>query len=56
MDRLFRSNSSISSRSSVPLDIITEEVYAIEETDFTDFKKWSIPKFDTKSIYKTSWV
>ena len=56
MDRLFRSNSSVSSRYSVPPDIINEEDYFVEETDFTDFKKWCIPKVDTKSIYKTSWV
>ena len=56
MDRLFRSNSSVSSKSSVPLDIINEEDYSIEETNFTDFKKWCIPKVDTKSIYRTSWV
>ena len=47
MDRLFRSNSSVSSRSSVPPDIINEEDYSVEETDFTDFKKWCIPKVDT---------
>ena len=56
MDRLFRSNSSVSSKSSVPLDIINEEDYSIEETNFIDFKKWCIPKVDTKSIYRTSWV
>ena len=56
MDRLFRSNSSVSSRYSVPPDIINEEDYFVEETDCTDFKKWCIPKVDTKSIYKTSWV
>ena len=56
MDRLFRSNSSVSSKSSVPLDIINEEDYSIEETNFTDFKKWCIPKVDTKSSYRTSWV
>ena len=56
MDKLFRSNSSDSSRSSITPDIINEEDYSIEETDFTDFKKWCILKIDTKSIYKTSWV
>ena len=56
MDRLFRSNSSVSSKSSVPLDIINEEDYSIEETNFTDFKKWCIPKVDIESIYRTSWV
>ena len=56
MDILFRSNSSVSSRSSVPPDIINEEDYAAEETDLTDFQKWNIPKVDTKSIYRTIWV
>ena len=37
MDRLFRSNSSVSSKSSVPPDIINEEDYAVEETDLIDF-------------------
>ena len=35
--RLFRSNSSVSSKSSVPSDIINEEDYAVEETDLIDF-------------------
>ena len=56
MDRLFRSNSSVSSRSSVPPNIINEEDYAAEETDLIDFQKWNIPKVDTKSIYRTIWV
>ena len=54
INRLFRSNSSVSSRSSVPLDIINEEDYSVEETGFIDFEKWCIPKVDTKSIYKTN--
>ena len=56
MDILFRSNSSVSSRSSVPPDIINKEDYTVEETDLTDFQKWNIPKVDTKSIYRTIWV
>ena len=52
MDRLFRSNSSVSSRSSIPPDIINEEDYSVEENDFTKFKKWCIPKVGTKSICK----
>ena len=45
-----------SSRSSIPPDIINEDDYSIEENDFTKFKKWCIPKVDTKSICKTSWI
>ena len=56
MDRLLRSNSFVSSGSSIPLDIINEEDYSVEENDFTKFKKWCIPKVDTKSIYKISWI
>ena len=56
MDILFRSNSSVSSRSSVPPDIINKEDYTVEETDLTDFQKWNILKVDTKSIYRTIWV
>ena len=56
MDRLFRSNSSVRSRSSIPPNIINEEDYSFEETNFIYLKKWCIPKIDTKSIYKTSWV
>ena len=56
MDRLFRSNSSVSSRSSIPPDIINKEDYTVEETDLTDFQKWNIPKVNTKSIYRTIWV
>ena len=43
-------------RSSIPPNIKNEEDYSIEETGFTDFKKWCISKIDTKFIYKTSWV
>jgi len=39
MDRLFRFNSYVNSRSSVPPDIINEEDYSIEEIGFIDFKK-----------------
>ena len=51
MDILFRSNSSICFGSSIPHDIISKEDYFVEENDFTKFKKWCIPKVDTKSIY-----
>ena len=54
MDRLWRSNSSISSKTSVPPDIINEEDHTMEEMDFPDFQKWNIPKVDHKSIYKTN--
>ena len=56
MDRLWRSNSSISSRTSVPLDIINEEDHIVEEMGFPDFQKWNIPKVDSKSMYRTNWT
>ena len=56
MDRLWRSNSSVSSRTGCPLDIVNKEDHNVEENEFPDFQKWNIPKVDTKSIYKTSWA
>ena len=56
MARLFKSNSSVNSRTSVPPDIINEDDHTIEETDLPDFQKWNIPKVETKSIYRTSWT
>ena len=56
MDRLWRSNSSVISRTSVPPDIVNEEDHTVEENEFPDFQKWNIPKVDTKFIYKTSWT
>ena len=57
MDRLWRSNSSISSRTSCPPEIVNEEDHTIEENDLIpDFSKCNIPKVDTKTVYKTSFV
>ena len=56
MDRLWRSNFSVSSRIGYPPDIVNEEDHTVEENEFLDFQKWNIPKVDTKSIYKTSWA
>ena len=56
MDRLFRSSSSVSSRTSIPPDIINEDDNTVEETDLPDFQKWNIPKVEPKSIYRTSWT
>ena len=54
MARLFRFSSSISSRTSIPPDIINEDDHIVEETDLPDFHKWNIPKVEPKSIYRTS--
>ena len=57
MDRLWRSNSSVSSRTGCPPNIVNEEDHNVEDNElFLDFQKWNIPKFDTKTIYKTSFV
>ena len=56
MERLWRSNSSVSSRTGCPFDIVNEEDHTIEENDFLDFQKWNIPNVDTKTVYKTSWT
>ena len=57
MDRLWISNSSISSRTSCPPDIVNEEDHTIDDNELIpDFSKWNIPKVDTKTIYKTSLV
>ena len=55
MERLWRSNSSVSSNTSCPSDIVNEEDHTIEENEIPDFQKWNIPKIDTKAVYKTSW-
>ena len=56
MDKLWRSNSSISSRTGCPPVIVNEEDHTVEEHEILDFRKWNIPKVDTKTIYKTSFV
>ena len=54
MDRLWRSNSSISSRTGCPPDIVNEEDHNVDDTKIPDFSKWTIPKIDTKNVYKIS--
>ena len=56
MDKLWRSNSSISSRTGCPPIIVNEEDHTTEEHEILDFWKWNIPKVDTKTVYKTSFV
>ena len=57
MDRLWRSNSSISSRTSCSPDIVNEEDHTIDDNELIpDFCNWNIPRVDTKTIYKTSFV
>ena len=57
MDRLWRSNSSINSKTSCPPDIVNEEDHTIDDNELIlDFSNWNIPKVDTKFLYKTSFV
>ena len=56
MDRLWRSNSSISSRTGCPLDIVNKEDHNVNDSEIPDFSKWTIPKVDTKNVYKISWA
>ena len=54
MDRLWRSNSSVSSRTGCPPDIVNEEDHNVDDSEIPDFSKWTIPKIDTKNVYKIS--
>ena len=56
MDRLWRSNSTISSRTGCPPDIVNEEDHNVDDSEIPDFSKWTIPKIDTKNVYKISWA
>ena len=56
MDRLWRSNSSISSRTGCPPDIVNEEDHNVDDSEIPDFHKWTIPKIDTKDVYNLSWA
>ena len=56
MDRLWRSNFSLSFRIGCPPDIVNGEDHNVEEHEIPDFWKWTIPKIDTKNVYKISWA
>ena len=56
MDRLWRSNSSISSRTNCPPDIVNEEDHNVDDNEIPDFSKWTIPRIGTKNVYKISWA
>ena len=53
---MWRSNSSVSSRTGCPPDIVNEEDHTVEENESPDFQKRNIPKVDTKTVYKSSWA
>ena len=56
MDKMWRSNSSVSSRIDCPPDIINEEDQVVEEKEIPDFRRWNIPKVNVKNIYNTTWT
>ena len=56
MDRLWRSNSFISSRTGCPPDIVNEEDHNVDDSEIPDFSKWTIPRVDTKNVYKIGWA
>ena len=56
MDRLWRSNSFISSKTGCPPDIVNEEGHNVDDSEIPDFNKWTIPKVDAKNVYKISWA
>ena len=56
MDRLWRSNSSISFRTGYPSDIVNEEDHNVDDSEIPDFSKFTIPRVDTKNVYKISWA
>jgi hypothetical protein len=53
---MWRSTSSVSSRSSLPPDIVNSEQLSFESNDSFNFDKWNIPKISNKEIYTTSWL
>ncbi|KAL4606183.1 hypothetical protein ACB092_09G084000 [Castanea dentata] len=50
-----RSNSSVSSRTGCPPDIVNEEDLTVGESEYPDFRKWNIPKISTKTVYDLNW-
>ena len=56
MDRLWSSNSFVNSRIGCPPDIVNKEDHNVDESEILDFRKWTIPKIDTKNVYKISWA
>jgi hypothetical protein len=53
---MWRSTSSVSSRSSLPPDIVNSEQLYFESDNSFNFDKWNIPKLSNKEIYTTSWL
>ena len=58
MNRLRRSNSTVSTRSRSSLASLSDIVHEEDEIlhSDNDLQNWSLPKVDKKEVYKTSWV
>jgi hypothetical protein len=54
--KMWRSTSSVSSRSSLPPDVVNSEQFSVEDDNAFNFDKWNIPKLSTKDVYTTSWL
>jgi hypothetical protein len=53
---MWRLTSSVSSRSSLPLDIVNSEQLSFESDSSFNFDKWNISNLSPKGIYTTSWL
>jgi hypothetical protein len=53
---MWRSTSFVSSRSSLPPNIVNSEQFTFENDSSFNFDKWNIPKLSPKDIYTTSWL
>jgi hypothetical protein len=51
---IWRSTTSVSSRSSLPPDIVNSEHVSFEDDNVFNFNKWNIPKLSPKDIYTDS--
>jgi sulfur relay (sulfurtransferase) DsrC/TusE family protein len=59
MNRFFKSNSSVSSKSSIAKipEIVNEEQVEYQSDDYLiDFDDWNIPKVPSKEIYRKKWL
>ncbi|XP_075669831.1 uncharacterized protein LOC142639556 [Castanea sativa] len=53
---MWRSDSSVSSRTGCPPDIVNKEDLTVGESEYPDFRKWNILKISTKSVYDLNWT
>ena len=56
MDRLWRPDSSVSSRTGCPPDIVNEEDHNVDDGEIPDFNKWTSPRVDTENVYNIGWA